>query len=115
MSVGVVTSGSAAENAGLQVGDTIIELQGRAAGRESREELAGLNPGDTVTVKVQSRRAGERELKWKVGSRQEISYELKDLDQVTAQQQARRVAWLKGEAQSATDRTSGTAGTGTAK
>jgi predicted metalloprotease with PDZ domain len=115
MSVGVVTSGSAAENAGLQVGDTIIELQGRAAGRESREELAGLNPGDTVTVKVQSRRAGERELKWKVGSRQEISYELKDLDQVTAQQQARRVAWLKGEAQSATDRTSGTAGTGTTK
>jgi predicted metalloprotease with PDZ domain len=115
MSVGVVTSGSAAENAGLQVGDTIVELQGRAAGRESREELAGLNPGDTVTVKVQSRRAGERELKWKVGSRQEISYELKDLDQVTAQQQARRVAWLKGEAQSATDRTSGTAGTGTAK
>jgi len=115
MSVGVVTSGSAAENAGLQVGDTIVELQGRAAGRESREELAGLNPGDTVTVKVQSRRAGERELKWKVGSRQEISYELKDLDQVTAQQQARRVAWLKGEAQSATDRTSGTAGTGTTK
>ncbi len=115
MSVGAVTSGSAAENAGLQVGDTIVELQGRAAGRESREELAGLNPGDTVTVKVQSRRAGERELKWKVGSRQEISYELKDLDQVTAQQQARRVAWLKGEAQSATDRTSGTAGIGTAK
>jgi predicted metalloprotease with PDZ domain len=115
MSVGAVTSGSAAENAGLQVGDTIIELQGRPAGRESREELAALNPGDTLTVKVRSRRAGERELKWKVGSRQEISYELKDLDQVTAQQQARRVAWLKGEAQGATDRTSGTAGTGTAK
>jgi predicted metalloprotease with PDZ domain len=115
MSVGAVTSGSAAENAGLQVGDTIIELQGRPAGRESREELAALNPGDTLTVKVRSRRAGERELKWKVGSRQEISYELKDLDQVTAQQQARRVAWLKGEAQGDTDRTSGTAGTGTAK
>jgi hypothetical protein len=38
-------------------------------------------------------------LKWKVGSREEISYQIKDLDNVTAEQQARRAAWLKGEAQ----------------
>ena len=83
MSVGAVTPGSEAEHAGLQVGDTIVELQGKPAGQESRQELARLSPGDTLTVKVRSRRGGERELKWKVGSRQEISYEVKDLDQVT--------------------------------
>lgn len=112
MSVAAVTPGSAAEHAGLQVGDIIVELQGKPGAQESRQELARLNPGDTLTVKVRSRRGGERELKWKVGSRQEISYEVKDLDQVTAQQRARRMAWLKGEAQGAPDATSEAAPTG---
>jgi predicted metalloprotease with PDZ domain len=99
MSVGAVTPGSDAEHAGLQVGDTIVELQGKPVGQESRQELSRLNPGDTIVLKVRSRRGAERELKWKVGSRQEISYEMKDLDPVTDQQRARRTAWLKGEAQ----------------
>ena len=109
MSVGAVTPGSEAERAGLRVGDTIIELQGRPAGRESREELAQLNPGDMLTARVRGRRGDERELKWKVGSRQEISYEVKNLDQVTDQQRARRTAWLKGEAQSAEVKSAGIA------
>jgi predicted metalloprotease with PDZ domain len=99
MSVGAVTPGSDAEHAGLQVGDTIVEFQGKPAGQESRQELAHLNPGDTLAVRLRSRRGTERELKWKVGSRQEISYEIKDLDHVTDQQRDRRTAWLKGEAQ----------------
>ena len=56
MSVAAVTPGSEAERAGLQVGDTIVELQGKPAGQESRQELARMNPGDTLTVKVRSRR-----------------------------------------------------------
>ncbi|HET6176320.1 MAG TPA: PDZ domain-containing protein [Candidatus Sulfotelmatobacter sp.] len=101
MSVGAVTPGSDAERAGLQVGDTILEIQGKPAGQESRQELARLTVGETLTVKVRSRRFGDRELKWKVGARQEISYDVKDLDQITAEQRARRPAWLKGEAQTA--------------
>jgi predicted metalloprotease with PDZ domain len=101
MSVAAVTPDSAAERAGLQVGDTIVELQGKPAGQESRQELAELSAGDTITIKIRSRHSGERELKWKVGSRQEISYEIKDRDQVTTAQRERRIAWLKGEAQSA--------------
>ena len=107
MSVAAVTPGGEAERAGLQVGDTILELQGKPAGLESREALRRLNPGDMVTLKTRGRRGGERELKWKVGSRQEVSYEVKDLEQVTAEQRARRAAWLKGEAQEATNSTSG--------
>jgi len=114
MLVGAVTPGSEAERAGLQVGDTILEMQGKPAGQESRQELARLSPGNTLTLKVRSRRAGERELKWKVGSRQETSYEVKDLDQVTAEQRARRAAWLKGETQGAANAASGAAGTGAA-
>ena len=99
MAVAAVAPGSEAEQAGLQVGDTILELQGKPAGQESRQELSRLNPGDTVTVKVRSRRAGERELRWRISSRQEVSYEVKDLERVTVDQHARRLAWLKGEAQ----------------
>jgi len=105
MSVAAVTSGSEAEHAGLQAGDTVLELQGKAAGQESRQELARLTPGDTLTVKVRSRRGNERELKWKIGSRQELSYVVKDLDQITSEQRTRRAAWLKGEAQPAAKRT----------
>jgi len=110
MAVGAVTPRSDAERAGLQVGDTILELQGRPAGQESRQELARLNPGDALTLKVRGRRGGERELKWKVGGGQEISYEVVDLDHVTAEQRARRSAWLKGEAQDA-DQTPAVVGT----
>jgi predicted metalloprotease with PDZ domain len=101
MRVAEVTPGGEADHAGLQVGDTIFDLQGKPAGQESRQELARMNPGDTLAVKIRSRRGAERELKWKIGSRQEISYEIRDLDQVTAEQRARRTAWLKGEAQTA--------------
>jgi predicted metalloprotease with PDZ domain len=115
MSVAAVTSGSDAEHAGLQVGDTITELQGKPAGQESRQELLRMNPGDTLAVKVRSRRGTERELKWKIGSREEISYEVKDLDQVTVAQRARRSAWLKGEAQGAPEANDEPAPTGAAE
>jgi len=98
MTVADVTAGTEAERAGLRVGDTILEIQGKAAGQDSREELARLNPGDTVELKVRSRR-GEQHLSWKVGSRQEVSFELRDVDSVSPEQRARRSAWLKGEAQ----------------
>jgi predicted metalloprotease with PDZ domain len=109
MSVAAVTPGSSAENAGLQVGDTVVKLQGQPVGQESRQQLARLNSGDTLVVRVRSRHGGERDLKWKIGSRQELSYELRDLDPVTAEQRARRTAWLKGEAQLASNATSGAA------
>ena len=99
MLVGAVTAGSDAERAGLRVGDTILEIQGKAVGQESRDELARLAPGDTLAAKVRPRRGAEHDLKWKIGSRQEISYRIKDLENVTAEQRVRRAAWLKGEAE----------------
>jgi predicted metalloprotease with PDZ domain len=103
MSVLAVTPGSEAERAGLRVGDTVTELQGKPAGEESTQQLAGLSPGDAVEVKVRPRRGPERVLKWKVTSREETIFEVKDLDQITTEQRARRAAWLKGEAQPAAE------------
>lgn len=102
MVVEEVTPGSQADQLGLRAGETMLAIDGKPAGEESREELARLKPGDLITVKVRGRRGGEHELKWNVGSRQEVSYELRDLEKITPEEQARREAWLKGEAQGAT-------------
>ena len=99
MAVSAVTAGSEAERAGLQTGDTILAINGKPAGQESSEEMAQFTGGETITLKVRSRRGGDRELTWKVGSREEVSYELENVENVTAEQRARRTAWLMGEAQ----------------
>lgn len=99
MAVAAVTAGSEAERAGLRVGDTILEINGRIAGQESSQDLVGLTAGDTITVKLRSRSGTERELKWKAGSHEEITYELKNMEKTNAEQMGHRAAWLKGEAQ----------------
>jgi predicted metalloprotease with PDZ domain len=99
MTVEAVSPGGEAERAGLHVGDVILEVQGKTPATEPER----LNPGDTLKMKVRGRNGTERELSWKVGSREEKSYEVKDLEKITPEQSARRAAWLKGEAQSAGD------------
>ena len=96
--VSAVTPGSAAELAGLAVGDSILEINGQKSDRGFSGRSADVRPGDTLRLRVHSA-AGERELHWKLGSRQEIELELTDLNTVTAEQKARRGAWLKGESQ----------------
>jgi len=97
--VAAVTAGGEAEHAWLQLGDIILEIDGAPAGQDASQGLSRLNAGDTITVKIRSRRGGERELQWKVGSREEVSYALHSVENITAQQRARRAAWLKGEAE----------------
>jgi predicted metalloprotease with PDZ domain len=99
LNVESVNSGSEAARAGLEIGNVILSINGKAPGQESSDQLATLNIGDTLTVKVRGKHGAEHELKWKVGSREEVTYEIKDLENVSAQQHERRVAWLKGEAQ----------------
>jgi len=103
MSVVELTPGGAAEHAGLQPGDIVLEIQGKTANEESNQLLSGLNPGDTVSVKVRSH-GRERELRWKVTGREEISYQVKDQDRITTEEHARRAAWLKGEAETAANK-----------
>jgi predicted metalloprotease with PDZ domain len=97
----VITSiepNSEAQQAGLAVGDSILEINGQIASADFLQKLAELAIGDTLRLRVRDT-AGERELHWRVGSREEVEFELKDVDNVTAKQKARRAAWLKGESQ----------------
>jgi predicted metalloprotease with PDZ domain len=101
MRVESVTAGSEAEKAGLKVGDIVIQINGKDAGQTSSENLEGLNPGDAISLKIRARRQSEREIKWKLGARTQLTYELKDMENVTSEQSERRAAWLKGESQNA--------------
>jgi predicted metalloprotease with PDZ domain len=96
--VAAVTSGSAAEEAGLATGDSILEINGHSTGDRYAGHFAGLRPGETVRLRVRNSE-GERELQWVLGSRQELEFTLVDLDKVSPEQEARRSAWLKGEVQ----------------
>jgi predicted metalloprotease with PDZ domain len=106
MMVEAVTVGGEAERAGLRVGDTIVEINGKPPAQESSEDIAALIPDETITVKVRARHGAERELKWKASRRSELTYAFKDVDNISAEQRARRAAWLKGEAQHSQDKVS---------
>jgi predicted metalloprotease with PDZ domain len=101
LAVDALTPGSDAEQQGLRLGDIILEFQGKPVAEDFYQQLSRVAPGQAIALKVRSGRTGERELKWKMGSRQQVSYQLKDLDQITPEQRARRAAWLKGESQPA--------------
>jgi len=95
-----VTPGGKADRAGLLAGDAILEIEGRAAGPDFEDRLAQMRPGDTLHLRVRNSR-GEHEVHWKLDSREELRYELRDVDRVTPDQRARRAVWLKGEAEPA--------------
>ena len=85
-------SGPAAQ-AGLKQGDVIQQVNGRALTGGFEQRLAGLKPGDDVRLTL----SGGREVTLKLGSRNEDTYSIVDVDNVTAEQRARRAAWVRGD------------------
>jgi predicted metalloprotease with PDZ domain len=94
--VASVLAGSEAERVGLAVGDDILAINDYAAGSDFERRLAELRPGDMLRLRLHSSR-GARELQWKLAQREQLAFELKDVDKITPQQRARRTAWLRGE------------------
>jgi predicted metalloprotease with PDZ domain len=96
--VSAVDPAGEAERAGLAVGDSILEINGRVLTSDYRQQLAALGAGETIGLRVRNSR-GEREVTWKMGSREDVEFELKDVENLTPEQKARRAAWLSGEDQ----------------
>ena len=94
--------GSDAGKAGLLVGDVILDINGAVAAGDFDRRLGALRTGEMIHLRVRNS-TGEHNLQWRVGSREEVEYILTDVDNVTAQQKARRAAWLRGESQPAGD------------
>ena len=81
--VAAITPGSAAQRAGLALGDVILEVNGRPADADFEERLAELRPGEKLHLRVRNS-DGEHELHWKLASREQIELDLADVDNVTA-------------------------------
>jgi len=91
-----VAPNSEAEHAGLAADDVLIEINGKSAGADFETQLGVLQARDMLHLKVRNNQ-GQRDLAWKVKSREEIEYELKDVEGITPQQRAHRAAWIKNE------------------
>ncbi len=99
--VASVDADSSAAAAGLHEGDVIVSMNDAPVGRGRRAALPRMNPGDTMKLKVRGRDGTERELSFKLGSREEDDYALVDLDHLTGEQRARRRLWLSSQDQAA--------------
>jgi predicted metalloprotease with PDZ domain len=91
-----VQKNSAAEKAGLVEGDSLLEIDGKQAATDVDDVIAAKHPGQIVTLRVSGRK-GIRDVKIKLGSRQEQDFKIVDVDKVSPEQRARRAAWLASE------------------
>ena len=96
--VASVKPGSPAEDAGLSPGDSVVQINGHTASRDFQAQLSQIHPGDILHLQIKNA-SGKRDLRWKVGTNEQVHFELNDMDNITPQQKARRQAWLKGESQ----------------
>ncbi len=92
-----VAPGSAAEQAGLKSGDTLLSINGTAAGRTFEQQIEALGPGAALRLRV--RRDGvPYDLHWKLEAQKMKIYHVEDLPSISLAQRAERKAWLFGDA-----------------
>ncbi len=96
--VGEVVANSEPQKAGLATGDLILELNGKTGASDLQATLEQLQPGDLLKLHVRTP-TGDREPSWKVASREQVEFQLKDVENITREQRAHRTAWLRGEPQ----------------
>jgi len=70
-----------------------LQLNGQPPGHNFEKEMANLAPGGMLNLIVR-REGAQYQLQWKLGGREQTIFQIMDLPEVTAQQKARRAAWL---------------------
>jgi predicted metalloprotease with PDZ domain len=94
--VSKVDPGSEAQRAGVNIGDRVIELNGKPADAGFDEQVSRMKDGATIKVKLASGN-GERTVKLKLAARDERAFILQDVPNVTTEQRAHRRAWIHGD------------------
>jgi predicted metalloprotease with PDZ domain len=89
---------SEAARAGLQVGDTVVEINSKR-NANLEDEIMSMSPGDSLRMRIRPVGQKEREIKLKLGSKKEARLFIAEVDHPTAAQTARRAEWLAGPAQ----------------
>ncbi len=85
-----------AQRAGIKVGDRVVAVNGNPADAYLDDELSRLGPGTVVHLQLEYRHS-RREVDVRLGTRETLNYELRDLPSVSAAQRAHRLAWIHGD------------------
>jgi predicted metalloprotease with PDZ domain len=94
--VTLVVPGSAAEAAGVRVGDTLAEIDNHQYAGDLASFLVQHKPGDIVSFRFTSRRRTV-DVKVTLQGHTRESYSVVDLPSVSAAQHAQRAAWIRGD------------------
>lgn len=94
--VTAVDTGSEADRAGLRAGDVILTVNGDEPATDIDAQIACLEPGSTVKLKV-STRDRVHLVKIKLTERSEVQFSFGERSDATLEQKARRAAWMRGD------------------
>jgi predicted metalloprotease with PDZ domain len=94
--VASVDANSDAQRTGVNVGDRVIELNGKPVDAGLDEQLSRMREGAKVKLKLANAK-GERTVKLKLAARSQQAFVLQDVPNITPGQRARRQAWIHGD------------------
>jgi len=94
--VATVDANSEAQRSGIVVGDRIVQINGKPADSSFDYEVSRMREGATVKIRIAGRN-GERNLKLKLVAREDQSFVLQDVPNVTPEQRTHREAWVRGD------------------
>ncbi|MEO8434700.1 MAG: PDZ domain-containing protein [Pyrinomonadaceae bacterium] len=96
MTIAVIRPGSAAENAGLQVGDIIVSIGGTSVTRESWiNTLSRYREGERVSLTLRRNR-DTMQTSLTIGQPEHIEFRIEEMKDAPPEARALRAAWLKG-------------------
>lgn len=90
--------GEQAKNVGLREGDEIVSINQEQPARGLDRQIASLKPGSKIHLVIQ-RRGDRKEIELILDEKSRTSYALHEFPQATAEQLARRAAWLQSQDQ----------------
>jgi predicted metalloprotease with PDZ domain len=100
--VAAIDENSDAMRQGLRIGDVILFINGKPLSGNLEDRVASMRVGESVKLRV-SGREGQRDIKFKVGSREQQEFAIASIPTLTSEQRARRAAWLTADDQSPKD------------
>jgi predicted metalloprotease with PDZ domain len=97
-----VDEASDARRQGLAAGDVILLVNGKPLAGSIEDHVSGMRVGESVKLRV-SGREGQHDVKFKLAARERDEFALINVSTLSADQRARRAAWLTADDQKPRD------------
>ena len=105
--VAAIDDNSEALRQGLAIGDVVLLVNGKPLGGNVEDRVASMRVGESIKLRVTGR-DGQRDIKFKLGSREQEEFTITSVEVLTSDQRARRAAWLTADDQAPRDAPKGT-------